>query len=539
MQKKREWADLPFLTVKLVVATSVAASIGACGGGSDEAPPVPSMRASCSSLPGTSIADTTFTAAEAIPAGDYTTPAGKTVAGLPAFCRLAATIKPTAESDIKVELWMPTDWNGKFLGTGNGGAGGVIQYDAMAIGLRRGFAVANTDMGTSPDGVSAVVGKMERIVDYGYRSTHLMTTMSKAMLKQFYSTDPTRSYFYGCSTGGAQGVQEALKFPQDYDGIVVGAMGHNRVPAHVAGLWAYVATQHDMTTYLTAAKRKLWADKVMDSCDALDGLRDGVIGRPDKCAVDPSVLQCAAGDGPDCLSAGQVGALRKIYAGPTHSVTGEHLYPGFLRGTELSFPAEVPSATAVSGGGNFPFQWIWGLNWNWRSFDFGRDVDVMRNTLNFAVDATSGDLTAFNARGGKMMMFQGLADPIAAPGETLNYLNTVEKTMPGQSDKFVRLFNAPGMGHCGGGVGPNVFGNFQVGFPEHPNDPTQDLLAAMEQWVENGRAPTQITATKYVNSQPTGPVERTMPLCAWPKVSKYKGTGDVNSAASFDCVAAD
>jgi feruloyl esterase len=485
------------------------------------------------------MSDTTFTAAEDIPAGKFVTSTGATITDLPAFCRLAATMKPTAESNIKLELWMPANWNGKFLGTGNGGAGGTIRYNDLAIGLRRGYAVANTDMGTGPDGVSTVVGKMDKIVDYGHRSTHLMTTLSKTMLKQFYAAEPSRSYFFGCSTGGAQGVQEALRYPQDYDGIVVGAMGHNRVPAHVAGLWAYAVTQQDMTTYLTPAKRKLWADKVMASCDALDGLTDGVIGRPDKCAIDPAVMQCAAGDGPDCLSAGQVGALRKIYGGPVHSVTGEQIYPGFLRGTELSFTAEVPSPTSVSGGGNFPFQWIWGVNWNWRSFDFGADVDVMRNALNFAVDATSGDLSAFKARGGKMILFQGLADPIAAPEETGNYLKAVEKAMPGQSDQFVKLFNAPGMSHCGGGAGPNVFGNFRVGFPQQATDPTRDLLAAVEQWVENGRVPNQIIATKYVGNQPTGAVERTAPLCAWPKVSRYNGTGDVNSAASFSCVTPD
>ncbi len=251
--------------------------------------PVQPLAVSCASLAGTTVADTTFTAAQDVAEGKFVTPAGATITDLPSFCRVAATLKPTTESDIKVELWMPAKWNGKFLGTGNGGAGGTIRYNDLAIGLRRGYAVANTDMGTGPDGVSTVVGKMEKIVDYGYRSTHLMTTLSKAMLKQFYAADPSRSYFFGCSTGGAQGVAEALRFPQDYDGIVVGAMDHNRVPAHVAGLWAYAVTQKDMTTYLTPAKRQLWADKVMASCDGLDGVTDGVIGRPDKCTIDPAV----------------------------------------------------------------------------------------------------------------------------------------------------------------------------------------------------------------------------------------------------------
>ena len=551
----REGRVLPSVPSRLLIAASSAVIVAACGGGSGGAlaplPPVsggsepaqgqPAAQ-NCASLAGTTLANTTFTTVEEVPAGKFVTPSGATVNDVPAFCRLAATLKPAAESDIKVELWMPaSNWNGKFLGVGNGGAAGTIRYNDLGVGLRRGYAVATTDMGTGPDGVTTVVGKMDKIVDYGYRSTHLMTTLSKDMLKRFYTADPTRSYFMACSTGGAQGVQEALKFPEDYDGIVVGAMAHDRVPAHVAGLWAYAVTQKDMTTYLTPEKRKLWADKVTASCDGLDGLTDGIIGRPDKCTVDPAVLQCAAGgNGADCLSAGQVDALRKIYEGPIHAVTGEKLYPGFLRGTELSFTTAVPSPTNISDGGNFLFQWVWGKNWDWRTFDFGSDVDVMRNMLNPAVDANKGDLSAFKNRGGKMILFQGLTDPVAAPEGTLNFLKGVEKAMPGQSDQFVKLFNAPGMGHCRGGTGPNYFGNWAgnapVPFPQKPTDPTEDLLAAMEHWVEKGRTPNEIIATKYAGNQPTGAVERTMPLCAWPKVSKYKGSGDANIASSFSCV---
>ncbi len=490
----------------------------------------------CASLLDMKLPHTKITAAVEMAAGSFVPSSGPTVTDLPAFCRLTATILPTTNSHINVELWMPTEWNAKYLGTGNGGGGGAIRYNDLAIGLRRGFAVANTDLGTSPDGVTSVIGQMEKIIDYGHRSTHLMTTFSKAILKEFYANDPSHSYFYGCSTGGAQGIHEALRYPEDYDGIIVGAMGHNRVPAHVAGLWAYAATQRDETTYLTPETRQVWADEVMSKCDPLDGLTDGVIGRPDLCTVDPAEAQCRAGAGTDCLSAGQVEALRKIYAGPRHAETGEQIYPGFLRGTELSFTAEPPSPTAAAAGGNFPFQWLWGTDWDWRSFDFGSDVDIMRNALDFALDATSGDLHAFKARGGKMILFQGLADPIAAPAETLNYLLSVEEAMPGQSDAFMKLFHAPGMAHCRRGAGPNVFGNFAVGFPQHGDDPSQDLLAAMEEWVENGRAPDQIIATKYVGNEPTGAVERTMPLCSWPKVSRYNGTGDPSSSDSFACV---
>lgn len=510
--------------------------LAACGGGGDgdivAAPPAPLGR-SCSQLSGLVMDATEFTTATEVPAGDFQPPTGAAITGLPAFCRVAATLRPTAVSNIKVEVWLPENWNGKYLGTGNGGLGGTIQYPALADGLRRGYAVANTDLGSS-GGTASMVGKMDMIIDYGHRATHLMTVLAKSLVQARYASAPSRSYFFGCSTGGGQGMHETQRYPADYDGIVAGAPGAARVPAQVNYQWTYSAAYKDQTTYLTPQKRQLWATRVMDSCDQLDGVVDGIIGRPDLCTIDPGVMQCTGADSPGCLSTGQVDTLRKIYAGPKHAVTGVQIFPGYLRGTELSFPAEQPTPTSAPGF-PFPYQWVWGMDWNWRTFDFGSDFDVMRNTLDFAVDGTNPDLTAYHARGGKIILFQGLADGIQAPGGASDYLKSVEARMPGESDRFIKLFNAPGMGHCSGGVGPNIFGNLRPGFPIHPTDPTKDVLAALEHWVEQGRVPTQIIATKYAGNQPTGAVERTRPLCAWPKVAKYDGMGDVNSAASFSC----
>lgn len=537
MLANRAGTLLPAFPSRLLLAAWLVPLVAACGGGSNgTSTPLQPVATTCASLVGLKVADTTVSAAEEVASGNFVPPSGAAIADLPSFCRLAATIKPTAESDIKVELWMPKAWNGKYLGTGNGGMAGRIDYEALANGVRRGYAVANTDLGTSA-GIEGMVGRMEKIVDFGHRATHLMTTVSKDIVKEFYATAPSRSYFLGCSTGGGQGMHEAQRYPDDYDGIVAGAPGASRVPAHVAYQWAYSATQQDETTWLTVEKRKLWADKVMAACDGLDGLTDGVIGRPDKCTIDPAVMQCAAGtSGADCLSPGQVGALRKIYAGPTHRVTGEQIFPGYLRGTELSFTASEPTPASAPTF-PFPFQWVWGLDWDWRSFEFGNDVDVMRKTLDVAVDATNPNLAAFHARGGKLIVYQGLADGTQVPGAAVDYLKSVEAAMPGRTPEFFRLFNAPGMAHCRGGVGPNTFGNLRPGFPIAPDDPSRDVLAALTQWVETGRVPNEIIATKYVGDQPTGRVERTMPLCAWPRVSKYNGIGDVNAAASFSCVA--
>jgi feruloyl esterase len=500
------------------------------------AQPVPAQASArdCSSISSMVVDRTTFTVAARVASGEFAASSAQKIVGLPAFCRVVARLTPTPSSDIEVEIWLPDHWNGKLLGTGNGGMGGAIDYHALADGLWRGYAVANTDLGTSA-GIESMIGNFDKIVDFGHRATHLMTVLAKAVIGRFYSAAPTYSYFRGCSTGGGQGLHEAQRYPEDYDGILAGAPGANRVPAHLAFQWAYAATQRDPTTYLPAEKRKLWADKVMAACDGLDGLKDGLIVRPDKCTIDPAVIQCKGKDRTDCLTAGQVDALQKIYAGPHHAVTGEQLAPGYLRGTELGFRSERPTSTS-SPPFPFPFEWLWGKRWNWRTFNFGTDVDVMRNALNFAVDATSPDLRAFEARGGKLIIYQGLADNIQIPGAAAQYLERVEAAMPGQSSGFFKLFNAPGMAHCAGGYGPNVFGNLDPAFaPSLPANPATDIMAALEQWVEKKREPLQIVAAKFAGNLPTGVLERTMPLCAWPKVSAFNGTGDAKDAGSFHC----
>jgi feruloyl esterase len=514
--------------------TALLIAVGACSAGNRAEAASTVHAVECSSILAMVADRTTFTLATPVAAGEFITPAGAKIAGLPAFCRVAARVAPKPTSDIKLEIWLPDRWNGRFLGTGNGGMGGAIDYTALADGLLRGYAVANTDMGTSA-GIDSMIGNLDKIVDFGHRSTHLMTVLAKAVIGRFYSAPPAYSYFRGCSTGGGQGLHEAQRYPEDYDGILAGAPGANRVPAHLAFQWAYAATQRDSTTYLPAEKRKLWADRVMAACDGLDGLKDGLIVRPDKCTIDPAEMQCKGTDGADCLTAGQVDALRKIYAGPRHAVTGEQLAPGYLRGTELGFLSERPTPTSRPPF-PFPFQWLWGKDWNWRTFNFGTDVDVMRNALNFAVDATNPDLEAFKAHGGKLIIYQGLADNIQIPGAASEYLQRVEAVMPGQSGRFIKLFDAPGMGHCGGGSGPNVFGNLNPAFPASlPPDPAKDLMAALEQWVEQQREPLQVIATKFAGNRTTGRVERTMPLCAWPKYAKFNGTGNPNDSASFRC----
>ena len=285
----------------------------------------------------------TITAAVPVDAGTFRAPgAAATAAAMntPAFCRVAATLAPTPESHIRIEVWLPpaAAWNGKFLGTGNGGAGGVISYPALAAGLQKGYATTNTDMGTSTTGLdfSFGVGHREMVVDWGYRATHLMTVVAKQIAKTYYTRDPQQSYFMGCSTGGHQAITEARRYPDDYNGIVAGDPANNRVRLHMNGYWAYEATHDDPASYIPPAKLPMINSAVLNACDKIDGLADGIIDDPRKCTFDLASLQCKGADAADCLTAPQVAAMKKIYQGPKNPRTGELIFPGMYVGSEIN-----------------------------------------------------------------------------------------------------------------------------------------------------------------------------------------------------------
>src|SRR5471030_1081368 len=283
----------------------------------------PETPTACDALGALKLQDVTITAATPVDAGTFRAPGASASApamNTAAFCRVAATLAPTPESHIKIEVWLPptTVWNGKFLGTGNGGAGGAISYPALANGVLKGYATTNTDMGTSTTGLdfSFGVGHREMVVDWGYRSTHLMTVVAKQIAKAYYSRDAQQSYFVGCSTGGHQAITEARRYPEDYNGIVAGDPANNRVRLHMAGYWNYQATHDDPASYIPTSKLPMINRAVLDACDKIDGLADGIIDDPRKCHFDPASMLCAGADGPTCLTAPQVTAMKKIYAGP-------------------------------------------------------------------------------------------------------------------------------------------------------------------------------------------------------------------------------
>jgi feruloyl esterase len=293
----------------------------------------------CERLSTLTLPDTTITSAMAVDAGPFKA-AGAQPLTVPASCRVAATIKPSPESHIRIEVWLPpsTSWNGKFLGTGNGGAGGAISYSALATGLVKGYAVANTDMGTTTTGLdfSFGIGHPDLAKDWAYRATHLMTVIAKQITKTYYDRDPALAYFTGCSTGGHQAITEAHRFADDYNGIVSGDPANNRIRLHLVGTWNWIATHEDPESYFPLATIPMIHRAVLEACDAIDGIRDGVIDDPRKCKFDPMSLVCRSGEAADCLTAKQAAALKKIYQGPKNPRTGELVFPGMYPGSEAN-----------------------------------------------------------------------------------------------------------------------------------------------------------------------------------------------------------
>jgi feruloyl esterase len=291
---------------------------------------------------------------------------------------------------------------------------------------------------------------------------------------------------------------------------------------------------------LPAAKVTLLANSAMAACDALDGVKDGIVSRPDKCSFDPAVLQCSGAENASCLTAPQVATVNKIYTEPHNVVTGEQIFTAPLRGSEANWGIYTGSAAP---GSPVPFgaifNWVFGKNWDWRTFDWGQDVTTMENAIGAMVNGVNPVMKAFRDRGGKLITYQGLADALKPPGELVRYLQGVERAT-GQSSSFLRHFDVPGMGHCRGGSAPNVFGNDLTNNSVAPGDPNRDLLTALERWVEKGTAPERIVATQFSSSDPaTRTVVRTRPLCAAPFIAKYNGSGDPNVESSFTCAAPD
>ena len=471
------------------------------------------------------MSDGVVTAARVVAPGAFTPSSGGgdggNFKGLPSFCRVEVTLRPSADSDIAVETWMPVDgWNGKFLAVGNGGWAGSLSYGAMADALQRGYATASTDTGHRGGSARFALGHPEKLIDYSYRSEHGMTVAAKALIAAFYGTGPRWSYFSGCSTGGRQALVEAERFPADFDGIIAGAAANPKANLDTWRLSMAQAMLSDAASFIPPAKHPMIHTAVLSACDHLDGVKDGLIENPMRCTFDPRSLACGGAEGADCLTTKQVAAATVIMNPVKHPKTGELVFPRLEPGTELGWSRLLGGPTAYDAAiEQFKFIVFSDPDWDWRTFDLARDLAAATTAGGGVLAGVNPDLTAFAQRGGKLLTYHGWADPSIAPQASVNFYNKAMAATkpPAKSPDWLRLFMVPGMGHCRGGAGPDTF----------------DAVSALEAWVERGQAPATIVASRSTN----GKVERTRPLCPHPQVARYRGTGSIDDAANFTCQA--
>jgi feruloyl esterase len=489
---------------------------------------LPARAASCESLKSLALPDTTITLAEPVAAGQFSPPAGGggrpappgAFKNLPGFCRVAATLAPSKDSDIKIEVWLPTSgWNGKFEAVGNGGWSGSIVYPSLAKALGHGYATASTDTGHSGGSGSFALGHPEKLVDFGYRAVHEMTVKAKAVVAAYYGNGPKVSYWNGCSSGGKQGLKEAQRFPADYDGIAAGAPANYWTHLMTGELWIAQAVHKDEASFIPEEKFRLIHQAVLAACDTLDGVRDGVLEDPTRCHFDPKALECkGSGDTSACLTPAQVETARKIYAPAKNPRTGAILFPGLDPGSEMGWRGLAGDKPFTIPVDHFRFVVFKDPDYDWMKLNFDSDVALADKLDNGLLNATDPNLKAFVGHGGKLLLYHGWNDQLIAPENSVNYYRSVLDKMGGaaKTADSVRLFMMPGVGHCGGGEGPSL----------------PDPMPALEQWVEHGKAPDQIQATHLAGY---GKIDRTRPLCPYPQVAKYKGSGSTDDAVNFVC----
>src|SRR5215510_5829618 len=509
---------------------------------SAQAGSTPAVSTACDKLAALALPNTTITSAQLVPAGPFTPPAPQGPPGgpvtpnaqgrggaaggrgggppaaqivLPAHCRVQVVLKPSTDSHIEMEVWLPAEnWNGKFEAVGNGGWAGNISYPALASALQEGYATASNDTGHKGGNAAFAIGHPEKLIDFAYRAVHEMTVQSKSIISSYYGRAPRLSYWNGCSTGGRQGLMSAQKYPEDFDAILAGAPANYQTHLHAWDLSVAVPALKDSAASIPASKLALINRAVLNACDAKDGVKDGLLNDPRTCSFDVATLACKAGDADDCLTAAQIAQAKRAYSA-TKTASGEVVFPGKDPGSETGWGGFV-------GGGQAPgvsvgsFQVAYGdANWDARTFDIDRDLKVVDEKVGAPVNAINPDLKAFKARGGKLLLYHGWNDTAISAGNTINYYSSVLNKMGKGQDDWIRLFMAPGMQHCGNGPGPN-----QV-----------QWMAALERWRESGTAPDRLDAVHVTNNR----VDMTRPLCPYPQVAKYKGTGSTNDAANFVC----
>ncbi len=513
------------------------------------ASPAMLLAADCAGLKSLQLTDTTITLAESVTSGGLELAnAELTLRDLPAFCRVAGEFHPTSDSRIRFEVWLPDPaakqgWNGRLLGVGNGGFAGSIGYRQMAGYLTRGFVVSGSDAGhegEAGDG-SWAWQHPEEVKDFGWRAVHLTAERAKQLVNAYYGKAADKSYFDACSDGGREALMEAQRFPEDYDGILAGAPANAWSTMLAAGGVAMQALMADPKSYIPDGKLKFIERAALAACDGLDGVKDHVIGDPTKCHFDPETLLCKGDDDAECLTRPQIDSLKVLYGG-FRDAQGKLIFPGFSMGDETGWKEWV---IGEAPGGSYSYGYVQNYFRYMVTGDPTFNVltakadDLLRVSKQKGaadLDATDPDLSRFAARGGKLILYHGWHDAAISPENTIAYYESVEKQMGEEkAASFVRLYMIPGMEHCLGGPGASAFGQFGVPTAKGPKF---GLFDSLENWVEKGSPDEGVVATKSTAGKDGAmKTEFTRPLCAWPKVARYSGSGDPNDAANFACVA--
>lgn len=493
----------------------------------------------CSALAKLKLESTTITRAELVMNGEVNA-AGQLMKGLPVMCRVVGVIRPTSDSEIRFEVWLPeSNWNGRFLGVGNGGFAGSIDHGEMAAYVKRGYVAAGSDAGHEAEGTDATwaYGHPEKVKDFGWRAVHVTRERAKQIVRAYYGKPEKKAYFDSCSDGGREALMEAQRFPEDYDGILAGAPANQWSTLLASGLATTQKLMVDPHAWIPPRKLSAIQKAVLAKCDALDGVKDGVIGDPTKCHFNPEELLCKGEETNECLTQPQIASMRTIYSGPRNGM-GEIIYPGATMGDETSWRAWItgddPGASAGARFVRNDFRYVVTGDPTWNMLTANPDamLKLSRKKTAADLDSTNPDLSRFAARGGKLILYHGWNDPAISPWSTVAYYQKVRKTMGAdKEDSFVRLYMVPGMEHCIGGPGASVFG--QLG-TETSAEPKHGIFDALESWVEKGTPNEEIIATKYDAQRKA---EFTRRLCSYPRIAKYKGTGDEKDAVNYACAA--
>jgi feruloyl esterase len=481
--------------------------------------------AACADLARAVLPTTTVTNATIVAAGTFKPSAGPgataaNYARLPEFCRVAATLRPSADSDIKIEVWLPAAlWNGKFQAIGNGGWAGSIPYPQMAAALADGYATAGTDTGHTGGTAAFAVGHPEKVIDLGYRAVHEMTVQAKALINSFYGRAQQFSIWNGCSQGGRQGITAAVRYPADFDGVIAGAPAVNWMNLHAGRMAANRAANRSEAGTIPPDKYALVHNAAIAACDLNDGVKDGLIENPLSCRFDPKVLQCTGTDAATCLTPPQLESVRALYAPVLDPKTGQEILPGLAPGSEMGWAVAASARPVNTALEAFKYLVFANPNWDPATFNAATDIErTLRADSNDVLNSSSTDLKAFFDRGGKLLMYHGWSDAQVTPLNSINYFQKiVSRFGPRVANTSIQLYMVPGMSHCFGGPGTDVF----------------NKVAALEQWMLAGTAPERIPASHVTN----GVVDRTRPLCALGRVAKWTGSGSTDDAANFACVA--